>query len=593
MRCPNTPFATRLSGSAKETQLRLRSIFQWKKQRPPVWLFSFIVLMIFGCFGLVSCEEREVTMPDLPQTEQPREIYEEVPEQEAEYRVWTDELTDLTLDDVGEGDDSVEIQSRILSDHQEYEVTMQVTLGADMGVLNYSWSDPAYPELFRGRLTDRERDSIVVQLQDITSTYLAADTYVFDVVGDELVQRLQYNGVYGTSVQPHGDGTLDALHLARLVDKWHQPEICSATWDGEQFQIIGSGYAVDRYHLGTYAGVNGQSADLILLPRCIIARDPMIYDEVSIITHLDGESVLYQTIDPDDYGGFLASGPTVMWPVEVDDINFDGYNDFGILCDDSYDLRHAWFVWDEQKKQFVYFNTFCDDLTVNDTVWQLREIVRIEDAVNHYSVSYTGKLIPLSGAQAYDGAFGETAALFRDVMRTSRPATDAYSGQPRYIHYFQPPYEPKLAMVAKYFSVVDLDRDGMPEVVLWNTYGGNEYVGFDILRYENGEIVVYESVYRGMMGLKQDGTFSFSSGAFDNGFGRVASFGPEGYETENITWCRSAGNGTEFFVDGRPAGADKFDAARARQDEKPDVVWYEMTLDHIEVLGGAWPAGNG
>ena len=43
MRCPNTPFATRLSGSAKETQLRIHSIFQWKKKRPPVWLFTFIV----------------------------------------------------------------------------------------------------------------------------------------------------------------------------------------------------------------------------------------------------------------------------------------------------------------------------------------------------------------------------------------------------------------------------------------------------------------------------------------------------------------------------------------------------------------------
>lgn len=59
MRCPKTPFATRLSGSAKETRLRIRSIFQWKKKRPPVWLFAFIVAVIFGCIGLVSCQEKE------------------------------------------------------------------------------------------------------------------------------------------------------------------------------------------------------------------------------------------------------------------------------------------------------------------------------------------------------------------------------------------------------------------------------------------------------------------------------------------------------------------------------------------------------
>lgn len=58
---PKTPFATRLSGSAKETQLRLRSIFQWQKKRPPVWLFTLIVLVIFSCIGLVSCQQEEAT----------------------------------------------------------------------------------------------------------------------------------------------------------------------------------------------------------------------------------------------------------------------------------------------------------------------------------------------------------------------------------------------------------------------------------------------------------------------------------------------------------------------------------------------------
>ena len=59
MRCPNTPFATRLSGSAKETQLRIRSIFQWKKERPPVWLFTLIVVATLSCFALVACREQE------------------------------------------------------------------------------------------------------------------------------------------------------------------------------------------------------------------------------------------------------------------------------------------------------------------------------------------------------------------------------------------------------------------------------------------------------------------------------------------------------------------------------------------------------
>ena len=59
MKIPNTPFSTRLSGSAKETELRLRSIFQWKKKRPPVVLFVLTALVVLLCFSLFSCVAEE------------------------------------------------------------------------------------------------------------------------------------------------------------------------------------------------------------------------------------------------------------------------------------------------------------------------------------------------------------------------------------------------------------------------------------------------------------------------------------------------------------------------------------------------------
>lgn len=56
MKMPHSPFATRLSGSAKETELRLRSIFQWKKKRPPTVLLILAVLVALFCGSLVSCQ---------------------------------------------------------------------------------------------------------------------------------------------------------------------------------------------------------------------------------------------------------------------------------------------------------------------------------------------------------------------------------------------------------------------------------------------------------------------------------------------------------------------------------------------------------
>ena len=46
---PSTPFATRLSGSAKEIELRLRNLFQWKKKRSSVLLLLAVFLLTAGC----------------------------------------------------------------------------------------------------------------------------------------------------------------------------------------------------------------------------------------------------------------------------------------------------------------------------------------------------------------------------------------------------------------------------------------------------------------------------------------------------------------------------------------------------------------
>ena len=55
---PRSPLSTRLSGSARETELRIRSIFQWKKMRPPLWLMILTALCILLCGSLVSCQAK-------------------------------------------------------------------------------------------------------------------------------------------------------------------------------------------------------------------------------------------------------------------------------------------------------------------------------------------------------------------------------------------------------------------------------------------------------------------------------------------------------------------------------------------------------
>ena len=55
---PRSPLTTRLSGSARETEDRIRSIFLWKKKRPPVLVLVLAAVIIALCGSLVSCQER-------------------------------------------------------------------------------------------------------------------------------------------------------------------------------------------------------------------------------------------------------------------------------------------------------------------------------------------------------------------------------------------------------------------------------------------------------------------------------------------------------------------------------------------------------
>lgn len=53
---PRTPFSTHLSGSAKETEIRLKNIFSGPKKRPPVLFLILMFCVCMFCGNLVSCQ---------------------------------------------------------------------------------------------------------------------------------------------------------------------------------------------------------------------------------------------------------------------------------------------------------------------------------------------------------------------------------------------------------------------------------------------------------------------------------------------------------------------------------------------------------
>ena len=71
---PHTCFSTRLSGSARETEGRLRSLLRGGKKRPPAALLILLVLLIALCGSLVACQPGAEDAPagNLPPAEQYR-----------------------------------------------------------------------------------------------------------------------------------------------------------------------------------------------------------------------------------------------------------------------------------------------------------------------------------------------------------------------------------------------------------------------------------------------------------------------------------------------------------------------------------------
>lgn len=144
------------------------------------------------------------------------------------------------------------------------------------------------------------------------------------------------------------------------------------------------------------------------------------------------------------------------------------------------------------------------------------------------------------------------------------------------------------------FTVIDLDGDGIDEVVLWIKANGIDY-GCEILRYDGEDVYGYLMWYRAFNGLKEDGTFSFSGGAADSGFGKL-KFEGKTCNTEKISYSESDYDSDDeitvsFFVNGEDTSKELFEMEIQKQDEKKDAVWYDFTDENI-AAGQNEPAGE-
>ncbi len=177
----------------------------------------------------------------------------------------------------------------------------------------------------------------------------------------------------------------------------------------------------------------------------------------------------------------------------------------------------------------------------------------------------------------------------KEVLDGERQFISAYfqhsegDGRPYGIHdlrtfYYGDDQYPDAVVEAGRVAVIDLDRDGINEMVIWPE-GEDEYlysvVGYVILRRQGDEIYGYNPGYRTFGDLKSDGSFSWSNGAPWSGYATL-TFGPDQIILHETTYHKPGENGIDqlYFVDGRRAPKEEHSAAEGWQNLKPSLAWY-------------------
>lgn len=133
-----------------------------------------------------------------------------------------------------------------------------------------------------------------------------------------------------------------------------------------------------------------------------------------------------------------------------------------------------------------------------------------------------------------------------------------------------------LKVEADSYAIIDLDGNGTSEAVIGISVNDNNYYGYEVLSLTEGRVYGYLLPYRAFNGLKEDGSFFFSSGAADSGFGTLR-FSTEGYEIEPIAYSESSYDEKDnltvrYFIGDKEATEEEFAAAIDEQSTKPDIT---------------------
>ena len=190
-------------------------------------------------------------------------------------------------------------------------------------------------------------------------------------------------------------------------------------------------------------------------------------------------------------------------------------------------------------------------------------------------LGYTPSSFITPNGRTAPGLSGPAAGLsipeaYRRAMDGEAPEPLSYNGQSILDGELRGPS----GAIFHHFAIADLDADGAAEIVLATDVDD----GYIVLDEQGGRVVAIDMATRALLSLKADGTFSFSSGAADNGFG-TASFAGGTAELFPLAESEMTDGGSVVYrVHGKEVSEAEYLAAVAGQEDKRDAVWFSDIL---------------
>ena len=300
---------------------------------------------------------------------------------------------------------------------------------------------------------------------------------------------------------------------------------------------------------------------------------------------------------------------------QIMDTNADGTLELLFMANEKYGtekLLYDRYEYKDGKIIHCYSSSVGTDFSGGDfykfAVSQEPRAVETEVPVTEIQVTEAPATIeienePIVDMQVVDmssPAVAEAFEAYKAVLKNETTVIDADNAERFTINDLNNVIQPSSANV--YFdltslAIIDLDSDGIPEVVLKHqsipvtegrvveAHEAVQDIGCYILRYSDGEVYNYGRTNRAFSDLKIDGYFLSSGGASDHGWCKLYFDGNQEV-VEKTDYVESYYEGetkhVSYYVDKKATTAGKFSNRMKYHVGKPDVTWYTYSEDNID-----------